>query len=125
VTLGMDLRLDLGWCGSRCRRPRISRYLARRVTKIRTDCSTVEAVYLTAAQVAELVHVDAKTVLRWSLEDSTMPVLRRGRVVRFNRERLAAWLERQESHGRRMSGARGRLKLPRSGQLADSSDQRT
>jgi hypothetical protein len=25
-----------------------------------------------------------------------MPVLRRGRVVRFPRERLLAWLERQE-----------------------------
>jgi len=52
--------------------------------------------YLSASQVAELIQVDEKTVLRWSLEDATMPVLRRGRVVRFPRERLLTWLERQE-----------------------------
>jgi excisionase family DNA binding protein len=56
----------------------------------------MEAVYLTAAQVAEVVQVDQKTILRWSLEDASMPVLRRGRVVRFPRERLLTWLERQE-----------------------------
>ena len=36
--------------------------------------------YLTALQVAELLQVDEKTVLRWSLQDASMPVLRRGRV---------------------------------------------
>ena len=30
-----------------------------------------------------------------------MPVLRRGRVVRFPRERLMAWLERQEPRSAR------------------------
>jgi hypothetical protein len=39
-------------------------------------------------QVAELLQVDEKTVLLWSLQDASMPVLRRGRVVRFPRERL-------------------------------------
>jgi excisionase family DNA binding protein len=55
-----------------------------------------EPIYLTARQVAALVRVDEKTVLRWSLQDASMPVLRRGRVVRFPRERLLVWLERQE-----------------------------
>jgi len=60
-----------------------------------------EPVYLTARQAAELLQVDEKTVLRWSLQDASMPVLRRGRVVRFPRERLIAWLERQEPRAAR------------------------
>jgi excisionase family DNA binding protein len=63
--------------------------------------------YLSASQVAELIQVDEKTVLRWSLEDASMPVLRRGRVVRFPRERLLTWLERQEPR----SSAQGRRKV--------------
>ena len=59
--------------------------------------------YLTAEQVADMLQVDAKTVSRWSLEDPSMPVLRRGRVVRFPRERLMAWLERQEPRSARRS----------------------
>lgn len=59
--------------------------------------------YLTALQVADLLQVDEKTVLRWSLQDPSMPVLRRGRVVRFPRERLLAWLERQEPRSARRS----------------------
>ena len=43
-----------------------------------------------------VLQIDEKTILRWSLEDSTMPVLRRGRVVRFPRARLFVWLQRQE-----------------------------
>lgn len=72
----------------------------------RPDCPIMDAVYLTAAQVAEIVQVDEKTVLRWSLEDASMPVLRRGRVVRFPRERLLAWLQRQEPR----ASAQGRRK---------------
>ena len=60
-----------------------------------------EPVYLTAPQVADLLQVDEKTVLRWSLQDASMPVLRRGRVVRFPRERLLVWLERQEPRAAR------------------------
>jgi excisionase family DNA binding protein len=60
-----------------------------------------EPVYLTARQVADLVRVAEKTVLRWSLQDASMPVLRRGRVVRFPRERLLTWLERQEPRAAR------------------------
>ena len=64
---------------------------------------SAEPNYLTALQVAELLQVDEKTVLRWSLQDASMPVLRRGRVVRFPRERLLTWLERQEPRGARRS----------------------
>ena len=71
--------------------------------------------YLTAAQVAKIVQVDDKTILRWSLEDASMPVLRRGRVVRFPRERLLAWLERQEPRSRRMEGAKRLQTAPSSG----------
>ena len=69
----------------------------------REQIKTAEPAYLTALQVADLIQVDEKTVLRWSLQDPTMPVLRRGRVVRFPRERLLAWLERQEPRGARRS----------------------
>jgi len=63
--------------------------------------TTPEPLYLTARQVADLVRVAEKTVLRWSLQDASMPVLRRGHVVRFPRERLLAWLERQEPRAAR------------------------
>ena len=63
----------------------------------------VEPAYLTALQLADLLQVDEKTILRWSLQDATMPVLRRGRVVRFPRERLLAWLECQEPRAARRS----------------------
>jgi len=67
------------------------------------DAAAPEPLYLTAEQVADMLQVDAKTVSRWSLEDPSMPVLRRGRVVRFPRERLLAWLERQEPRSARRS----------------------
>ena len=65
------------------------------------DPEQTEPVYFTASQVADLLQVDEKTVLRWSLQDASMPVLRRGRVVRFARERLLVWLERQEPRAAR------------------------
>ena len=67
------------------------------------DAAAPEPLYLTAEQVADMLQVDAKTVSRWSLEDPSMPVLRRGRVVRFPRARLMAWLERQEPRSARRS----------------------
>jgi excisionase family DNA binding protein len=75
----------------------------------REQIETAEPVYLTALQVADLLQVDEKTVLRWSLQDASMPVLRRGRVVRFPRERLLVWLERQELRAARRS-AQGQRK---------------
>jgi excisionase family DNA binding protein len=61
--------------------------------------------YLSAEQLAELVQVSAKTITRWSLEDPSMPVLRRGRVVRFPKEPILAWLRRQESRSARRFSA--------------------
>jgi excisionase family DNA binding protein len=67
------------------------------------NAAVSEPLYLTAEQVADLLQIDPKTVSRWSLEDPSMPVLRRGRVVRFPRERLMVWLERQEPRTARRS----------------------
>jgi excisionase family DNA binding protein len=64
-------------------------------------CEQTEPPYLTARQVADLLQVDEKTVQRWSLQDASMPVLRRGRVIRFPRARLLGWLERQEPRAAR------------------------
>lgn len=75
----------------------------------RDQIKTGEPVYLTPAQVAELLAVSVKTVSRWALEDASMPVVRRGRVVRFHRERLLAWLERQEPRRSSARTAQGRV----------------
>ena len=77
----------------------------------REQIKSAAPAYLNALQVADLLQVDEKTVLRWSLQDASMPVLRRGRVVRFPRERLLAWLERQEPRSARRS-AQAQLKSP-------------
>lgn len=53
------------------------------------------ASYLTVREVAALLAVDEKTVTRWSRSDPTMPVLRRGRVVRFPQDALRRWLDGQ------------------------------
>ena len=53
-------------------------------------------VYLTPSQVADLLQVSEKTVSRWSLQDASMPTLRIGRVVRFEREALMTWLRRRQ-----------------------------
>jgi excisionase family DNA binding protein len=61
------------------------------------------APYLTAGDVATMLQVDLTTVYRWASSDATMPALRVGGVVRFNRDRLIAWLEQREQ-GRRKRG---------------------
>ena len=43
-------------------------------------------VFLTAQQVADMLQVDERTVLRWAQHDASMPATRLGRVVRFERE---------------------------------------
>jgi excisionase family DNA binding protein len=60
--------------------------------------------YLTPDQVAELLQVTRKTVLRWLAEDPTMPALTFGRpgkgrkvTVRFPADRLLRWLRDRES----------------------------
>jgi excisionase family DNA binding protein len=52
---------------------------------------SVVPVFLTAKQVAELLQVSEKSVLRWAAADSTMPALRIGRTLRFDRDRLLVW----------------------------------
>jgi excisionase family DNA binding protein len=64
------------------------------------------ALYLTPAQAAELLQVSEKTITRWSLVDASMPVIRRGRVVRFHRGRLLDWLQRQEPRAARCTSTR-------------------
>jgi len=62
--------------------------------------------YVTPAQLAAMLQVNVKTVCRWALEDPTMPVLRRGHILRFHYGRLLAWLERQEPRGTRRARQR-------------------
>ena len=60
--------------------------------------ATTEAIarYLTAAQLAELLQVSAKSVYRWAAGDPTFPRLKIGGTVRFPRERLLRWLRARE-----------------------------
>ena len=63
------------------------------------DHSTVveysTAIYLTFAQVADLLQVTPGTVSSWSLRDATFPVTRLpGRVMRVERRALDRWLRR-------------------------------
>ena len=69
--------------------------------------ATTLAAYLTPKDVAQLLQISEKTVSRWHSEDASMPRIKRGKVVRFPREALMAWLARQD-HSRttqRRSGA--------------------
>ena len=52
--------------------------------------------FLTAREVADMLHVDERTVLRWAQHDVSMPATRLGRVVRFEREPLLRWLARKQ-----------------------------
>jgi excisionase family DNA binding protein len=70
---------------------------------VRQELSVSAPVYLTPTQVADLLQVSVKTVSRWALEDASMPALRRGRVLRFEREQLLAWLDRQLPRAARRS----------------------
>jgi excisionase family DNA binding protein len=66
---------------------------ARYVTPRSSDMSTAGVpVFLTAQQVADMLQVDERTVLRWAQQDASMPATRLGRVVRFEREALLRWL---------------------------------
>lgn len=59
--------------------------------------------YLTPQDVAELLRVNVRSVLRWVSEDPSLPAVRLGggRVIRFERTRLLAWLGRKRQHGAR------------------------
>ena len=60
--------------------------------------------YLTAEQVAAMLQVNVKTITRWSLSDSSMPVTRLGRVVRFEQGALRRWLALKGSPKNHRSG---------------------
>src|SRR3989442_3329270 len=61
-----------------------------------------ERVYLTAAQVAQLLQIHPATVYRMAASDPSMPALKLGGVVRFPRERLLKWLQDREQGRPRM-----------------------
>lgn len=73
--------------------------------------STVEPDYLTPEELAKVVKVNTKTVLRWAIADPTMPCLRYRGVVRFPRERVLLWFRTREQ---------GPIARPRSGKLRPS-----
>ena len=51
--------------------------------------------YLTPKQVADMLQVDERTVLRWAQQDAYMPATRIGRVIRFEKTALERWLARK------------------------------
>jgi excisionase family DNA binding protein len=57
--------------------------------------------FLTAREVADMLRVDERTVLRWAQQDASMPATRLGRVVRFEREPLLRWLGRKQPRASR------------------------
>ena len=59
------------------------------------DAVRKEPSYMTPREVAEMLKVDDRTVLRWAQQDASMPVTRIGRVIRFERELLLRWLARK------------------------------
>lgn len=59
--------------------------------------------YLTATQVADLLQVSTRTVERMAREDTTMPALRLGRILRFPWLELQLWLARG-TQGQRKGG---------------------
>jgi excisionase family DNA binding protein len=61
--------------------------------------------FLTPRQVADMLQVDERTVLRWGRHDASMPTTRLGRVVRFEREPLLRWLARKNPRSSRAFAA--------------------
>jgi excisionase family DNA binding protein len=57
--------------------------------------------FLTARDIAHMLRVDERTVLRWAQRDASMPATRLGRVVRFKRELLLRWLARMQPRAAR------------------------
>ena len=51
--------------------------------------------YLTPHDVARMLQVNQRTVLRWAAEDPSMPTFRMGRVIRFEQVALVCWLRKR------------------------------
>jgi excisionase family DNA binding protein len=64
-------------------------------TLAREQVESVAPTFLTPAQVADLLQVDQRTVLRWAQQDASMPTTRIGRVIRFEQGPLKRWLARK------------------------------
>ena len=52
-------------------------------------------VYLTPENVADMLQVDQRTILRWAAEDARMPTIRIGRVIRWEQDALFRWLAKK------------------------------
>jgi excisionase family DNA binding protein len=57
--------------------------------------------FLTPAQAAQLLQVSPKSIYRWARSDHTMPVFRKGSILRFPRAELEVWIKRQMPRGAR------------------------
>jgi DNA-binding transcriptional MerR regulator len=55
-----------------------------------------EAIYLTPAQVQDLLQVSEKTLRRWRQEGVGPPFVRIDRVIRYRRAAVLDWLQQQE-----------------------------
>src|SRR2546426_5594126 len=64
-------------------------------------------VYLTPQELADMLQVDQRTVLRWAAEDPSMPTTRIGRVIRFEQAALFRWLDRKPARARLRNPERG------------------
>lgn len=62
------------------------------------DIEHRDPTFLTVKQVSEWLQVSTKSVTRWAAADPTMPVLRIGKTIRFDKDRLTNWL-RAKSQG--------------------------
>ncbi len=62
----------------------------------RIESGPTQPLYLTAAQVADLLQVSPKTVYRLAKADASLPTLEIGGVIRFPKDRLLRWLRDRE-----------------------------
>jgi excisionase family DNA binding protein len=69
--------------------------LARRALRRQSMKAEILPMFLTVQDVAEMLQVDERTILRWAQHDASMPTIRLGRVIRFEREPLLRWLARK------------------------------
>jgi excisionase family DNA binding protein len=65
--------------------------------------TTALRTFLTPQQVAEMLQVDERTVLRWAQQDASMPATRIGRVIRFELLALERWLAKKAPRSARIT----------------------
>ena len=66
----------------------------------RSDITTVDSPWMTYKEAAAYVQVTVGTLRNW-VSAKYVPFARRGRVVRFHRDKIDHWLRQGECHGRR------------------------